>query len=97
MFDKLLGIQVIYILSLSQVVYIHTCICCFDLAHICIFCCSSKLTSQDCMRKHEILHDTPIERTVQLAITDTCVKRTLIQWGQLIPVSSIGMMFKNFV
>ena len=25
--------------------------------------------------------------TVQLAITDTCVKRTLVQWGQLIPVS----------
>ena len=27
--------------------------------------------------------------TMQLAIlTDTCVKRTLVQWGQLIPVSS---------
>ena len=24
--------------------------------------------------------------TVQLAITDTCVKRTLVQWGQLIPI-----------
>ena len=24
---------------------------------------------------------------IQLAITDTCVKRTLVQWGQLIPVS----------
>ena len=28
------------------------------------------------------------ELQYQLAITDTCVKKTLVLWGQLIPVSS---------
>ena len=31
---------------------------------------------------------TAFYNTVQLAIMDTCVKGTLVQWGQLVPVSS---------